>query len=131
MLSVFSYQACEHRPAPWLILLRGGPICNFISFPTHRPWGLPSVSWLALAAGRQCGSALLLGYLDRGHYNFSDLKKHHYNSPILKFAITILILPDPYHFLHLPTAWTHTSDHICVRMTVSGQKTCTDSLSTR
>jgi hypothetical protein len=51
-----------------------------------------------------------LGYLVLGHYNFTELEKHHYYSSILKFAITILLLPDSYNFLRFPTfrAYCHT-----------------------
>jgi hypothetical protein len=43
------------------------------------------------------------GYLDRDHYNFSGLEKHHYYSRILKFPITILLLPNICHFIGLPS----------------------------
>jgi hypothetical protein len=63
-----------------------------------------------------------IGYLDSCHYNISSLEKQHYNLYILKFAITILSLPDSYHFLRRPSIWAHTSDLICIRMPVFGQK---------
>ena len=39
--------------------------------------------------------------------NSSTLKICHYNSPILKFTITIILLPDTCHFLRLPGVWAH------------------------
>jgi hypothetical protein len=56
------------------------------------------------------------GYLVLSHYNFPKLEKRHYYSSILKFATTILLLPDSCHFLRLPTFGSHCQNafvHTC------------------
>jgi hypothetical protein len=47
------------------------------------------------------------GYLVPSHYNFLELEKRHYYSSILKFATTIHLLPDFYHFIRLPGIRPH------------------------
>jgi hypothetical protein len=44
-----------------------------------------------------------LSYLDQSHYNFSVSEKRHYNSCILKFAITILCFPPKRHRIRMET----------------------------
>jgi hypothetical protein len=43
-----------------------------------------------------------LGYLDRSHYNFLSLEKHHYNSSIQRSVTTSSPLLHSCHFLRLP-----------------------------
>jgi hypothetical protein len=47
------------------------------------------------------------GFFDPSHYNSSSLENCHYNSGILKTAITIVGLHDSCHFLHIPAARAH------------------------
>jgi hypothetical protein len=72
-----------------------------------------------------------LGYLDRGHYNFSDLKKHHYNSPILKFAYN----SSSTRSLPFSTSSSCMDPHVIPYLLCTNDrmwtKTCTDYLSTR
>jgi len=48
----------------------------------------------------------MLSFLDTDHYNSASLENCHYNSGILKHAITIIGLLESYHFLYQPL-WAH------------------------
>jgi hypothetical protein len=48
-----------------------------------------------------------IGLFVPSHYNFQELEERHYYSSILKFAITIFLLPHSCHFLRLPAVEAH------------------------
>jgi hypothetical protein len=64
----------------------------------------PASPLLGVGSGGQA-VVIFLGYLDRGHYNFSGLEKCHYYSRILKFATTILDFPRICHGIRMKTTW--------------------------
>ena len=49
-------------------------------------------------------------FLDTDNYNSASLENCHYNSGILKHAITIIGLPESCHFLRIPAALGPLSD---------------------
>ena len=53
-------------------------------------------------------------FLDTDHYNSASLENCHYNSGILKHAITIVGLHDSCHFLRISVALGPLSDLGCV-----------------
>jgi len=52
------------------------------------------------------GPVCVLGELKRHHYNSSSLKIRHWNLSNWKNVITILHLPQPHYFVHLPCTYT-------------------------